>query len=127
MCQFQAIFGSNCTHGFFNNSKTTGPISDYSTPFSSQLQGLQKLEKCQVSKTHSFLTISYTIQKHSNFENINAYNHATSHRTVLTITPFLIIFNSQKNLINTPKRYLHSFMPSVQISRIEHFQAFFRE
>ena len=81
MCQFRAIFGPNCTQCFFNYSKTTGPILDYSTPFSTQLQGLQKLERHQVSKTHSFLTIHCTIKKRQKFQNIIACNHATSHCT----------------------------------------------
>ena len=79
-----ANFRPNWQHWAKDNSKTTCPIFDFLTPFYTYLLGLQKTVKFSVSKLHSLLTICCTIWKRQKFQNIIAYNHATSHRTVLT-------------------------------------------
>ena len=78
-----ANFRPNWQHWAKDNSKTTCPIFDFLTPFYTYLLGLQKTVKSLVSKLHSLLTICCTIWKRQKFQNIIAYNHATSHRTVL--------------------------------------------
>ena len=104
MCQYSVYFRQNWQYGALCNSKTTGPIFDLSTPFSTYLLGLQKTEKSPVSKSHSFLTNSFFLWNCVNFRQISLQLTNSGERLLKNYWSDFGLLNAIFNTITRPTK-----------------------